>query len=47
VIGAEEGGDRKKPPVARAATKQPDVQEPAANGEEAEPDRSDTDESEN
>ncbi|KAG0538689.1 hypothetical protein BDA96_03G258200 [Sorghum bicolor] len=47
VIGAEEGGDRKKPPVARATTKQPDVQEPAANGEEAEPDRSDTDESEN
>ncbi|XP_066309294.1 transcription initiation factor TFIID subunit 7-like isoform X2 [Miscanthus floridulus] len=46
VIGGEEGGDRKKPPVARA-TKQPDVQEPAVNGEEAEPERSDTDESEN
>jgi hypothetical protein len=46
VIGGEEGGDRKKPPVARAA-KQPGVQEPAANGEEAEPERSDTDESEN
>ncbi|CAO2191240.1 unnamed protein product [Urochloa humidicola] len=46
VIGCEEGGDRKKPPLARAP-KQPDVQEPAANGEEAEPERSDSEESEN
>lgn len=46
VIGGEEGGDRKKPPVARAP-KQPNVQEPAANGEEAEPERSDSDDSEN
>ncbi|CAL4948444.1 unnamed protein product [Urochloa decumbens] len=44
--GGEEGGDRKKPPLARAP-KQPDVQEPAANGEEAEPERSDSEESEN
>ena len=44
VIGGEEGGDRKKPPVARAP-KQPDVQEPTANGEE--PERSDSEESEN
>nr|CAB3477764.1 unnamed protein product [Digitaria exilis] len=46
VIGGEEGGDRKKPPVARAP-KRPDVQEPAANGDEAEPERSDSDDSEN
>ncbi|OEL30824.1 Transcription initiation factor TFIID subunit 7 [Dichanthelium oligosanthes] len=46
VIGGEEGGDRKKPPVARAP-KQRDVQEPAANGEEAEPERSDSEESDN
>lgn len=46
VIGGEEGGERKKPPVARAP-KQPDVQEPAANGEEAEPERSDSEESDN
>ncbi|XP_008681208.1 transcription initiation factor TFIID subunit 7 isoform X2 [Zea mays] len=44
--GGEEGGDRKKPPVARAA-KQPGVQEPAANGEEADPERSDSDDSDN
>ncbi|WVZ69456.1 hypothetical protein U9M48_018237 [Paspalum notatum var. saurae] len=44
VIGGESGADRKKPPVARAA-KEPNVQEPAANGEEAEPERSDSDES--
>ncbi|RLN22573.1 transcription initiation factor TFIID subunit 7 [Panicum miliaceum] len=43
VIGGEEGGDRKKPPVARAP-KQPDVQEPTANGEE--PERSDSEDSE-
>ena len=42
VIGGEEGGDRKKHPVARAP-KQPDVQEPTANGEE--PERSDSEES--
>nr|CAB3473738.1 unnamed protein product [Digitaria exilis] len=46
VIGGEEGGDRKKPPVARAP-KRPDAQEPAANGDEAEPERSDSDDSEN
>ncbi|KAG2598339.1 transcription initiation factor TFIID subunit 7-like [Panicum virgatum] len=44
VIGGEEGGDSKKHPVARAP-KQPDVQEPTANGEE--PERSDLEESEN
>ena len=43
VIGGEEGGDRKKHPV--RAPKQPDVQEPTANGEE--PERSDSEESEN
>ncbi|KAL6615689.1 hypothetical protein ACP70R_037959 [Stipagrostis hirtigluma subsp. patula] len=43
VIGGEEGADRKKAAAARAT--KPEVPEPAANGEEAEPERSDSDES--
>lgn len=43
VVGAGDGGNRKKPAPAPAT--KPDVQEPAANGEEAEPERSDSDES--
>uniref|UniRef100_A0A8R7PU31 TAFII55 protein conserved region domain-containing protein n=1 Tax=Triticum urartu TaxID=4572 RepID=A0A8R7PU31_TRIUA len=43
VAGGGEGGDRKK--AAPAPAPKPDVQEPAANGEEAEADRSDSDES--
>ena len=45
VIGGEEGGERKKAAVPRAT--KPDVQEPAANGEDAEPERSDSDDSDN
>jgi hypothetical protein len=45
VIRGEEGGDRKKAAAPRAT--KPNVQEPAANAEEAEPERSDSDESEN
>ncbi|XP_062179850.1 transcription initiation factor TFIID subunit 7-like [Phragmites australis] len=41
VIGGEEGSDRKKAAVARATKL--DVPEPAAIGEEAEPERSDSD----
>ncbi|VAH77906.1 unnamed protein product [Triticum turgidum subsp. durum] len=43
VAGGGEGGDRKK--AAPALAPKPNVQEPAANGEEAEADRSDSDES--
>ncbi|EMS65863.1 Transcription initiation factor TFIID subunit 7 [Triticum urartu] len=43
--GGGEGGDRKK--AAPAPAPKPDAQEPAANGEEAEPERSDSDDSEN
>ncbi|KAL6842652.1 hypothetical protein ACP4OV_027496 [Aristida adscensionis] len=43
VIGGEEGGDRKKAAVARAT--KPEAPGPAANGEEAEPERSDSDDS--
>ena len=43
VAGGGEGGDRKK--AAPALAPKRNVQEPAANGEEAEADRSDSDES--
>ncbi|GJM93726.1 hypothetical protein PR202_ga10309 [Eleusine coracana subsp. coracana] len=45
VIGGEEGAERKKAAAPRAT--KPNVQEPAVNGEEAEPERSDSDESDN
>ncbi|KAL5221682.1 hypothetical protein ABZP36_026395 [Zizania latifolia] len=43
VIGSGEGGDRKKAALAPAA--KPNDHQPAANSEEAEPERSDSDES--
>ncbi|KAG8077397.1 hypothetical protein GUJ93_ZPchr0007g3710 [Zizania palustris] len=42
VIGSGEGGDRKK--ATRAPATKPNDHQPAANGEEAEPERSDSDE---